>query len=79
MKDNANLTIETVYAEAHDWRIVDHYEACLAYKSFGDVCVRIDGKGYTVIEALEKIVVRLDYEIEDLIKIRDEIKTMYKQ
>ena len=42
MKDNANLTIETV------------------------------------IEALEKIVVRLDYEIEELINTRDEIKSVYK-
>lgn len=78
MKDNAELTIETVYAEAHDWRIVDHYEVGLEYKSFGDADIRLASKGQTVIEALEKIVVRLDYEIEELIELRDKIKSGYR-
>ena len=72
------MTIETVYAEAHDWCIVDHYEAGLAYKSFGDADIRLASKGQTVIEALEKIVVRLDYEIEELIELRDKIKSEYR-
>lgn len=78
MKDKTELNIEPVFAKGFDWQIIDYYVAGLRLKSFGEAVICLSSTGQTQQEAVEKIVVILDYEIEELINTRDEIKRMYK-